>query len=187
MLKKFQSSATLIKASNYIAPETLTPQGKESYIDYHKLSVQYNLKDTQILAAFIKGSQRVTDLKLAELVGVSRQTIYNWKQNPNYVNLTNNIALLSLKGMFSDAVFNMQDLMASTDEKVKFNATRYTMDKVIEIEAQLTAPAADDGDAIDALVDILKNPESLKRNKILGPAGADYDRVEDIYDPSELL
>jgi len=125
-------------------------------------------------------------------MGMSRNTIYTWLKNPNFLQLYNDLCAFSLKAAQGRALAKMQGLMDSEDEKIVYKSAEFIIKTNMGMVNGITVTQPTD--ATDDLYDILKSGPELSLKKV-DTANPDYDpnaitphdRLDDIVDPSEVL
>lgn len=171
----------VVTTDKTITPEVL--QG-DYLIDFVGMEKKYGLSHNQILGAFLMGTSRISKVKLAEQLGVSRQTIYNWLMNRNFTNVYNQFCSAVLMGMKGTAVLVMEDLLDDDDARVQFQASKFVQESTQYIELAIDE---DEGDAITDLIDFfVKDPKENNTIQI-DTTESEYDYSDDIIDPSEVL
>jgi len=181
----------VVKADDFITSGALKPTDG-SYIDYAEIRKQYGLKDNQITTAFLMATSGKNKVQIAEIMGMSRNTIYTWLKNNDFLQLYNDLCAFSLKAAQGRALAKMTGLMDSEDERMVYKSAEFIIKTNMGMVEGITVTKP--SDATDDLYGILRGGQQLNDGnvEIDNPsydknADTPHDRLEDIVDPAEVL
>ena len=132
------------------------------------MTQKYTLDERQIQAARME-AEGVVMREIAEAVGVTRKTVYRWREIPEYTALvsalladTQRAARATLRAGAKAAASRVLDLIASDDERIALSAAQTLLDGTghmkaerLEMSAEVEASArvtVDPGEALAAML-----------------------------------
>jgi len=170
----------VVSTDKIITPESLSG---EYAIDFAGMKEKYGLSYKQVLGAFLMATSRMSKVKLASELGVSRQTIYNWMMNQKFLQAYNSLCGAVLMGMKGTALQVMEELLEDEDSRVQFQAAKFVHENTDIIADVETV----EEDAIDDLIGFFVNSPDEKKSVTIDTTEEDYDYANDIVDPSDVM
>ena len=132
------------------------------------MTQNYTLDERQIRAARME-AEGVVMREIAEEVGVTRKTVYRWREIPEYSALvsalladTQRAARATLKAGAKAAAARVLELVSSEDERIALSAAQTLLDRTghpkaerVEVSAEVEASARVSVDPSEALAALL--------------------------------